>query len=147
MPDLTLPLDYAGRPMIALYVGTAAAEAGLFHTEEPAPPDVRALALVDTGAERTVVERALLDALGLAPVGVTRFHSATTGPEPVTAAVYAVRVALAEETTGVLAADLAVVAAESLGALGVRVLLVCRLWYDGPGRVFRLTFEPERPSG
>ena len=152
MPTLTLALDYAGRPIIELYVGvSAAAQAALF-AGKPRPAVMALRALIDTGTSRTVVEEGFLVELGLDETGAAWLRSATTGAQPVLAKRYAVSLALAEDVTGVLAADLEVIAAESLGALGVQALLgrdvlnSCILLYDGPGRIVSLTVPPfEQP--
>jgi predicted aspartyl protease len=152
MPSLTVALDHAGRPIIELYVGVASAEQDTPDPHEPTPPPVRVRALLDTGASMTVVERRFLEGLGAEPSGTIQLHSSTTGGEPVPALLYAASLALAGDVTGVLAADLEVLAVEDLGGLGIQalpgrdVLNLSLLNYDGPGRAFALTFPPfEKP--
>jgi len=148
MPTLTFRLDYAGRPVIELNVGVSAAAELTLYADRPPPTSLRVRALVDTGASRTVVEGRFLVELGLDEAGETLFRSTTTGAHPVLAKVYAASAALAGDVTGVLAADLEVVAAEDLGVFGVQALLgrdilnFCLLHYDGPDRTFSLTVPP-----
>ena len=57
MPILTRKFDQVGRPIIAVYLGVNLAEIDLLHDSgEPIPPPLALLALIDTGASRTVVE-------------------------------------------------------------------------------------------
>jgi hypothetical protein len=145
MPTVGLELDHSGRPGVQLYLGVSYAER---ETLGAPRTSLQVLALLDTGASRTVVERRYLEGLGLEAAGWTWLRSATTGASPVKTQVYAVSLALAGERTGVLATDLEVIAAEDLGGLGFRALLGrdvldhCLLHYDGPARRFALTFEP-----
>ena len=100
---------------------------------------MRVRALLDTGASMTVVGRRFLEGLGAEPSGTIQLHSSTTGGEPIPALLYAASLALAGDVTGVLAADLEVLAVEDLGGLGIQALLgrdvlnLCLLHYDGPG--------------
>ena len=119
MPILSFCLDHAGRPMVELYVGVSAAEAEFRPSCLPVP--VRAL--VDTGASKTNVVRWVFDRLGLSPVGQVLAHTASTGPTPLPADVYAVEISLGGEKTGLLATNLDVVAAEDLSGSGVEALL------------------------
>jgi predicted aspartyl protease len=148
MPILNLEVDVAGRLVADLYVGVTAAEAESLGDEDRHRHAVRQVrALVDTGAGRTVIGRAVLEQLGLMPVSEVTFHSATTGRDPVNAAVYAVELSLAGETLGTVAAELEVLGAEDLSGLGVEALLgrdvLGRglLIYNGPRRQFTLVVE------
>lgn len=119
MPILSLRFDYAGRPTLELYVGVSAAEAEF---RPPCPP-IPVRALVDTGASKTNIARWVCDRLGLSPVGQVPVHTASTGLTPLLADVYAVEISLGGTTTGLLATNLDVVAAEDLGGSGVEALL------------------------
>jgi predicted aspartyl protease len=148
MPILSLDFDHAGRPTLELYVGVSAAEAE-FRT--PCPP-VLVRALVDTGASKTNIVRSVLDRLGLSPASQVIAHTASTGLVPLMADVYAVEISLGGAITGLLATDLAVVAAEDLSGSGVQALLgrdiLGRglLVYDGLQRRFTLAIEPPDDS-
>lgn len=147
MPILSLRLDHAGRPTVELYVGLSAAEAEF----RPPCPAVPVRALVDTGAGKTNIVQWVLDRLGVSPVGQVLVHTASTGPAPVLADLYAVEISLGGETTGLLATDLEVVAAKDLSGSGVEALLgrdvLGRglLVYDGLEERFTLAIEP--PAG
>jgi predicted aspartyl protease len=144
MRILSLRLDHAGRPMVELYVGVPAAEVEF----RPSYLPVLVRAVVDTGATRTTVAQWVLDRLGLSPVGQVPFHTASTGQTPLPAHIYAVEISLGGEKTGLVATDLAVIAVEHLGALGVDALLgrdiLGRglLVYDGLEGRFTLAIEP-----
>lgn len=144
MPPLTLELDQDGKPVIELHVGATLPFREAAGNTSPSQAYV--LALIDTGASQTHVERRLLEQLGLDPVGTTVVHSVTSGGTPAPAQVFAVDLALAGEQTGILATDLAVVAAKDLRRLQVQALLGrdvlnrCHLHYDGPGLKFTLTY-------
>lgn len=149
MPILNLDVDVVGRLVVDLYVGMTAAEAEALGDEYQSRPAVRQVrALVDTGAGRTVVARAVLEQLGLMPVGDVTLHTATTEGTPVIATVYAVELSLAGETLGPVAAEQEVVGAEDLSGLGVDALLgrdiLSRglLVYNGLRRQFTLVVEP-----
>jgi hypothetical protein len=90
MPTVTLGLDYAGRPVIELYVGASAAARDTLFAERPAPTPLALRALIDTGASRTLVEARVLTALGLDETGETEFRSATTGTRRTFAKLFAV---------------------------------------------------------
>jgi predicted aspartyl protease len=147
MPILSLHFDHAGRPVVEWYVGMSAAEAEF----QPSCPPVPVRALVDTGASKTNIVRWVFDRLGLSPVGQVLVHTASTGPTPLLADIYAVEISLGGEKTGLLATDLDVVAAEDLSGSGVEALLGRDILgrglfvYDGLEGRFTLAIEP--PNG
>lgn len=114
------------------------------------PAPVRLLAMVDTGASRTVVEEGRLSGLGTSPVGETAVHTVSTAGSPQTRTLYAVEVALARDVTGTLATNLYVAAVEDLSGLGVQALLGrdvlarLRLEYNGPAREFLLELPDDK---
>ena len=112
---MTTPADRT----VELYVGVSAAEAEF----RPSGPPVPVRALVDIGASKTNIVRWVFDRLGLSPVGQILIHTASTGPTPSLADVYAVEISLGGEKTGLLATDLEVAAAEDLSGSGVERLL------------------------
>lgn len=86
-------------------------------------------------------------------MGRVTVHTASTGLSPLLADIYAVEITLDGATTGLLATDLGVVAANDLSGTGVDVLLgrdiLGRglLFYDGLERRFTLAIETaEIPS-
>ncbi len=148
MPILNLEVDVGGRLVVDLYVAMTVAEAESMGDEDQPRPAVRQVrALVDTGAGRTIIGRAVLEQLRLMPVSAVTLHSATTGGDPVNAAVYAVELSLDGETLGLVAAEPEVLGAEDLSVLGAEALLgrdiLGRglLIYNGPRRQFTLVVE------
>jgi hypothetical protein len=104
--------------------------------------------LIDTGASRTNVEKSVLNRLGLEPVGDEFVHTASTAGKPKQVGAYAVQLFFAGVPGGQLAADLRVVEAEGLVALGVEVLLGrdvlggFLLFFNGPEGRFTIAFSP-----
>ena len=152
MPTVSVSLDYAGRPVIALYIGISAAAPAELFTARLAPTALSVRALVDTGASRTVVEERFVAELGLDATGEIPFRSATTGAHAVNGKLYAVSVASADSAAGILAPNLEIVAVEDLSAFEVQALLgrdilnSCVLLYNGPARTINLAFPPlEQP--
>ena len=147
MPRLKLPLDFAGRPVLKVYLyvgGALASVQDILGIANPVP--VELAAILDTGAGTTVVEREWITRLGLSPVGERVIHKASTGASPVISHVYRVAIELSEDVAGRLAANLEVVATEDLKGFGVQMLLGRDvldgkiLFYDGKRREIRLRF-------
>jgi len=148
MPVLSLEVDYAGKPLIELYVtmGTHQAQdrraAGL-----PVPGALAVAALLDTGASRSVLALSVVAQLGLIAMGETDLFTASTGDVPVALGVFAVDLALAGDRTGPIAVDLEVAGSDALGGVQVQMLLGrdvldrCLLAYDGPNRRFALAYD------
>ena len=150
MPTLTLASDHWGKLVVNLYVGVGLDKSeSLRELGMPTPVARPLLALVDTGASRTVVEEDYLKILGLLPLTEEDVHTASTGSSPLKLNVYAIELFLAEEVTGTLARNLPVFAAADLSGLGVQMLLGrdvlsrVMLIYNGPDRVFSLEFVEE----
>jgi predicted aspartyl protease len=124
MPILTLRIGPQGHPVIELYAAPIAEVATLLKEAGSDVPRAQPItALIDTGASMTKVEQAVLDTLGLEPVGKTTEHTASTGTTPVERHVYALHLFVAGVTNGVLAWELRVSAAVDLSGLGVQALL------------------------
>jgi len=145
----TFDPDSKGRPLIELFVTASVPRIAALEAlgEQPLSP-VLVRALVDTGASRTIVEKSVLDRLGLEPVGEEIVHTASTGGTPKRVGAYAVQLFFAGVPGGRLAADLRVVEAEDLGGLGVEILLgrdvLSRLllFFNGPEGRFTVAFSP-----
>ena len=142
---VTFPTSHSGKLIINLYVGVGEILADILKADgEKLPASIELLAVVDTGAEMTVIEERFLEKLGLPPLGQLEVNTVSSGSEPVVSNIYAVEIALAGDVTGVLSANLQVVAATDLSRLGVQMLLgrdVLRrlvLNYDGPASEFTL---------
>jgi predicted aspartyl protease len=142
---LTADVDAKGRPVLTLFVAASVPRAAVLAAEGASAPPVEARALIDTGASRTVVERSVLDQLGLDPVDEELIYTASSGATPHVAGVYAVQLFVAGVPQGLIDADLRVAEAENLrAALGVEVLLGqdvlrrCLLIQNGPEGRFTL---------
>ena len=150
MIRLQLDTEYSGQLIVEIYVGVWEVLSDIHRlSRRPNPPPRLVKALVDTGAERTVVEERWLTSLGLSPLSDIEVHTASTGNDPVTRNVYAVELSLAGEVTATIARNLQVIAAPDLSGLGVEALLgrdvLSRgtLIYEGPKRTFTLVLPDE----
>jgi hypothetical protein len=146
---LTFDVDPKGRPIIELFVAASVPRITALEALGAAPPSpVMVRALVDTGANRTNVQKSILDRLGLEAVGEELVHTASTAGEPKQVGACAVQLFFAGVPGGRLAADLRVLEAEDLGGLGVEMLLGrdildwFLLFFNGPEGRFTLAFSP-----
>jgi hypothetical protein len=145
----TWDADPRGRPVIEPFVAASVPRVAALEASGESPPSpVLVPALVDIGASRTNVQKSILDRLGLEPVAEEWVHTASTGGTPIEVRAYAVQLLLAGVPAGRLAADLRVVEAEDLRALGVELLLGrdvldhCLQVFNGPERRFTVAFPP-----
>jgi len=148
MPVLSLEVDHAGRPLLELYVTMGASHAqdrraaGL-----PVPGALAVVALLDTGASRSVLALSVVAQLGLVSIGKTDVFTASSGDSPATLEVFAVDLALSGDRPGPFAVGLEVIGSNTLGGVQVRMLLGrdvldrCLLAYDGPNRRFALAYD------
>ena len=149
MPQLTQPVGALGAVVhVALRPSTR-----LHRTLQAAgklpPTAIEGLAIVDTGANRTCVDRSVVSALGLVPLGVSRVRTPSTGDAPTSGRQFEVALLLQTSVPGesplevdpleVVALDL--VAWQGVHAiLGRDVLERCLLVYHGPEEQFTLAY-------
>ncbi len=77
-------LNRHGQALLQLSITVSAPRGKLLRqagVELPSPVSVQAV--IDTGADRTVADRSVLEALGLEPTGTTWLHSVTSGSQPI----------------------------------------------------------------
>ena len=156
MKSLTLGIGIDGKPLVHFYLGMGRERRDFLPRESTFPQffaPVSLLALVDTGASRTLVEQKYLEGLGLSPIGEIDVYTLSNGPTPTKCLTDFVELSLNEEVPGTLKDNLLVVAvADLMGAFGVQILLGrdviggLLLTYDGPKRELRLEFSGE-PGG
>jgi hypothetical protein len=152
MITISFDLDSAGRPVIDLFAGPSDPERELLRAAGESPPRPVAIrALVDTGASRSIVQRANLEGLDLDQLGTEWLTTVSSGSTPSEARVFAVQLFFAGVTGGVLAPNLRVVEVENLSGFGVDMLLgrdvldQCLLVYTGQQRQFTLAFGQQSP--
>jgi hypothetical protein len=86
MPLLKARIDPLGRPTVALRVLPPAYHLARLEGEgQPQPQPRLIIALVDTGASQSHVDKTILDDFGLTPVGQIDLHTSTTGDASVLA--------------------------------------------------------------
>jgi hypothetical protein len=145
---VTLDADDNGRPVIEIFLAASAPRTAAMEESGLTPnPPIGVKALIDTGASCSNVQKAILDRLGLEPVGEALVQTASTGGTPKQVAAYAVQLFLAGVSGGTFDADLRVLAADDLSGLGVEMLLGrdvlgrCLLFCNGPEERFTLAFS------
>lgn len=111
----------------------------------PFSPPEQILALLDTGAHSTCLDRQIIARLGLAQSGVTAVHTPSTGSNYETRGTYDTTLALGDPQAQGLLVTLPVVesdfASEGFFALiGRDILRRCVFTYDGPADAFSLAF-------
>ena len=149
MPILNFEAHYTTkRPIVTLYVAIGRDDAAAYREVGRSLPDpLNVRALVDTGADRSVVALSILKKLGLNPVGQTDLYTASTGGQPEVRDDYVVDLSFSGDKPGRLAEDLIVVGSDGLSGLSVEMLLGrdvlgnCLLVYDGPNRRFSLAYD------
>ena len=114
------------------------------HRGYPTLPSSRVVALIDTGAEGSLVDSKVIKALGLVASGSIPIGSATTGNSLIHASVYDVEIAIGS------GADLRAfpldVIEQPIGIRGHGLILgrdfldQCDSFCYGPGGIFRLTY-------
>lgn len=116
----------------------------LLRRSSPPPRPVTALALIDTGTQRTAIDIAIVGALGLPPVNWARIHTASTTGTAVRKPLYDVKISIQDDlgnphsfVVEVLGLDLASQRIDML--IGWDILAKGILGCDGPARSFTLT--------
>ena len=118
-----------------------------FKLGKDVPPAAYAVLIVDTGADTTMINEQLLRNLGLTPTSQTRVLTATSGGKGEACDVYDVCIEIVDKAGNPMwrVQPVEVLARPLLnqgtdGMLGRDLLDLCVLEYDGPAKVFRLTF-------
>ena len=149
MKVITSFIDSKGRPVVTLYVSPSEPQIEARQAiGERSPPPVGIVAMVDTGASRSFVQRSVIEQLGVEPVGEDLVYTASSGPEPELLGVYAVQMFFPGMTGGVLDPDLRVIGSDGMVGLGVQALIGrdllgrCLLFWNGPESQFTLAFSP-----
>lgn len=136
-------------PLIRIAINLPAAALHQLRAQrQPLPPPVEVLALVDTGADVTVVDPDVVARLvlsGLLPGQMLYVNAPALGP-PVPVFEYIVSLSLPVGVARPLRFGSLVVVERSIGALGYQALLgrdvlaSCGFFYDGPGQRFTLAY-------
>jgi hypothetical protein len=147
MIALSFERDWAGRPVIDLVATPSAPQIeAMGMAGEPSADSIPISALVDTGAGRSIMQRADLAKFDLIQLGTEWLNTASSGETPLEVRVFAVQLLLTGVAGVTLAADLPVLEVEDLSGLGVDMLLGrdvldrCLLFYSGQERRFTLAF-------
>ncbi len=147
MPRLNVAFGPGG-PIIEvrLQVGDEDAER-LVADGSPIPPRCCVAGLVDTGAERTAIERSLLDWLGLSACGSVDLSSSVLGYEVRKAKVYRVQMTFGSleapnppKWRTISAVGVTLVFAEATVLIGRDLLATCRFTDDGRKSRFMMSY-------
>lgn len=146
MPHLTLDIEALG-PIVQVGVGVSEpVRAALVTANRTLPALQISRALVDTGASCSVVDEAVVKALGLSPVSFATVHTPSTAGKPIQQPVYDVSIWLYHAQTKYVwersfPVGCAVLRAQGIDMLlGRDVLAECLLICDGPERRFTISF-------
>jgi hypothetical protein len=139
MPNLTVAVA-VDRPMvIELLVAPSEARAEeLRNAGLTVPLPILVVALIDTGAKETLIERAVVARLNLEASGARDVYGVGSGNTPEAGVVYRMRIIYAGVPALDLASSIPVTAVEDLSRFGVKMLLGrdllsrCVLIYNGP---------------
>ena len=146
MPHLTASVSSTGA-LLRIHIGPSRERlAALKDAGKRAPPLVSAWALIDTGAERTVIDLPIVAKLGLVPTGTISMHTPSTGSTPHETYLYDVGIHfyddadnyLVNRPLAVTGVDLSNCGCEVL--IGIDLLSKCLLVFDGRANTFALAF-------
>lgn len=148
MPRLTLPVESAGA-LVEVAIGwSRGAVRTARHSGRPIPPAIHGHALIDTGADTSCLDAALIQQLGLPFGGLSMVNVPALGGvtfAPTHDVSLTVLHPSGNHALDLVLSDLLVFDLD-LGALGYQVLLGrdmlawCRLLYDGPASRFQLRY-------
>jgi hypothetical protein len=146
MPVITLPLTAGHGPLIDVAVALPPREEEIRRRQGLpfVPPAVRS-ALLDTGSNRTLIDLAVADELGLEPTGYADVASEATGEGSEERRTFAVRLILLQPTSRVIAESRPEIGshlrARGYGViLGRDVMTRFAVSYNGPSNSFTLSF-------
>jgi hypothetical protein len=146
VPEIALPVLRNGL-LIDVRVGISAPrQAWLWKKGLQHPPPVRAEFVIDTGADRTMVNDRILLNLGLQPTESTRVLTSSSAGKPETCDVYDISLEMRGKGNAAWRSSSLAVLGRHLpndsieGMIGRDILDRMVLVYDGPQRMFRLHF-------
>lgn len=143
MPQIALRIGPGG-PLLDVSVGISTPKRALLLANQGTVPGrVPGRFLIDTGASHTVVDDALIAALGVQPTSLRAVQTASTGGTPQQVPQYDVSLVLFMPPTGRTFGALPVFAMSLRpqgidGLLGRDALAECQLTYSGPNDFFVL---------
>ena len=145
MPHLTLQITNGG-PILDVLIGVSHARAqALQQAGQLVPNPIQIRGLIDTGASCTCIDPGVLNALNLAPTGVTPMLTPSTGAQAHHANVYDVSlhllhpaITLTLQNVPVAEAQLSIQGIQAL--IGRDILRSCLFVYDGQSGIFTLAF-------
>lgn len=148
MPSITLSLTTGGGPLVRVLVGASFPRQQALQAQGQSPPQLTSgTFLIDTGASNTVVDKTLINPLGLTPTGTVMVHTPTTGQSAVQFAQYDVMLIIPGAVAGeawviqalpITESDLS---AQSIqGLIGRDVLDRAMFIYGGPSKHFSLAY-------
>jgi hypothetical protein len=119
--------------------------AALKRARMPYTQPVTVLALLDTGAGSSALDRQVVTSLGLGPTGIIKIHTPSTGTKYEERSLYDASLVIGEGYPTPLALTLPVLESDFasegfLALIGRDVLDQCFLMYDGPAATFSLFF-------
>ncbi len=134
-------------PLIRVGVSVSRARAAALQSaSQPIPPIEWIVALIDTGASRTAVDRTVISKLGLTPTGSVLISTPSTGQNPAPMNTYDVGIVLYDHEDKFIIDRPAEVTANDLSKCGCQMLLGtdilkrCLFVYDGRAERFSLAF-------
>jgi hypothetical protein len=152
MPRIEGKVDERGLLIDVKIMLTSSRVEALKRAGRPYAPPMTIVALVDTGASCSCVDKNVLDGLGLAKRGFVAIHTPSTGAGYIDRAQYDACLVLGEGQAGALVFTLPVIESEFasqgfLALIGRDVLKSYVLVYDGPASKFTLEWNTAPHAG
>jgi hypothetical protein len=152
MPRIEGKVDERGLLVDVKIMMTSSRVEALKRAGKPYAKPMTIVALVDTGASCSCVDRNVIAGLGLGKRGTVSIHTPSTGTGYIDRAQYDACLVLGEGQAGALVFTLPVIESEFasqgfLALIGRDVLGSCMLVYDGPASKFTLEWNAAPHTG
>jgi hypothetical protein len=150
MPQVTLGTTPQGLIVEAI-VGVSAPRLVALRSEGKAIPEsISVMALIDTGADSTMIDGSVITRLGIPSIGTIAMHTPSTGAQPVECFTFDVCLGIQSQQAGylithfdtllVMESDFAAQGVVYNALIGRDVLSRGLLFYNGPHNAYTLSF-------